>query len=64
MAKTKKDCMPADERKWRAEDAHRDIMRAETHKRDRDLMKDVANLHAQKLSEMKQVKIVSKENKK
>lgn len=56
-------CSPQ-ERQWKAEDAHRDIMRAEAFKRDKGLMKDVAKVHAKKLSEMQQVKIVTKENKK
>lgn len=36
--------MGASHRKWRAEDAMRDIMRAEEHKKDKRLMADVKKL--------------------
>lgn len=39
----------ARERKWRAEDALRDIERAEGHKSDKDLMKDVKACAKQKM---------------
>ncbi len=37
------------ERKWRAEDALRDIQRAEEHKRDKALMKEVKTLAKEKI---------------
>jgi hypothetical protein len=43
----------ADERKWRVEDAMRTLMRAEEHKKDKGLMRDVGKMakeQAQKLS--------------
>lgn len=42
----------ARERKYKAEDALRDIERAEGHKRDRDLMKDVKKLAKDKIKSL------------
>ncbi len=39
----------AKERKWRAEDALRDIQKAEEHKRDKALMKEVKTLAKEKI---------------
>ncbi len=46
-----------DERRYKAEDAHRTIMRAEEHKSDPDLMKDVKKIHEQRQKELARVKI-------
>ena len=43
------------ERKWKAEDALRDIERAEAHKRDKSLMSDVKKLAKEKVSSLKKV---------
>lgn len=40
------------ERKWKAEDALRDIERAETHKRDKGLMRDVKCLAKDKIKSL------------
>lgn len=47
--------MDARERKWRAEDALRDIERAEGHKRDKTLMKDVQSLAKEKMNSLKKI---------
>ncbi|MGN6582234.1 MAG: hypothetical protein ACTHJV_00870, partial [Rhizobiaceae bacterium] len=44
--------MGASERKWRAEDAMRDIMRAEEHKKDKRLMADVKKLAAEQAAKL------------
>jgi len=41
------------ERKWRTEDALRDIERAEGHKRDKQLMGDVKKLAQEKVNSLK-----------
>lgn len=43
------------ERKWRAEDALRDIERAEGHKRDAKLMSDVKKLAKEKVNSLKKI---------
>lgn len=43
----------ADERRWRAEDAMRTIMRAEDHKKDAKLMSDVKKLAKEQASKLK-----------
>lgn len=43
------------ERKWKAEDALRDIERAEGHKRDKDLMKDVKSLAKEKVKSLNKI---------
>ena len=43
------------ERKWKAEDALRDIERAEGHKRDKALMADVKKLAAEKVKSLKDI---------
>ena len=45
----------ARERKWKAEDALRDIERAEGHKRDSALMKDVKQLAKDKMNSLKKI---------
>ena len=45
----------ARERKWRAEDALKDIERAEGHKRDKDLMGDVKKLAKEKVKSLNKV---------
>lgn len=45
----------ARERKWRAEDALRDIERAENHKRDKQLMSDVKKLAQDKVKSLKNI---------
>lgn len=42
-----------DEMKWRAEDAMRDLERAEKHKQDKELMKAVKNVAKEKMSSLK-----------
>lgn len=44
------------ERKWKAEDALRDIERAETHKQDKALMKDVKCLAREKIKSLGNIK--------
>lgn len=43
------------ERRYKAEDALRDIERAEGHKRDGNLMKDVKSLASEKMENLKKV---------
>lgn len=43
------------ERKWKAEDALRDIERAEAHKRDKTLMNDVKKLAQEKVKSLKDI---------
>lgn len=43
------------ERKWKAEDALRDIERAEGHKRDKSLMGDVKKLAKEKVNCLKKI---------
>jgi len=43
------------ERKWKAEDALRDIERAEQHKCDKALMKDVKKLAIEKMNSLKKI---------
>lgn len=43
------------ERKWKAEDALRDIERAEGHKRDKALMGDVKKLAKEKVNSLKKI---------
>lgn len=43
----------ARERKWKAEDALRDLERAEAHKRDKSLMSDVKKLAREKAASLK-----------
>lgn len=43
------------ERKWKAEDALRDIERAEGHKRDAKLMGDVKKLAKEKVNSLKKI---------
>lgn len=45
----------ARERKWKAEDALRDIERAEAHKRDKSLMADVKKLAQEKVKSLKDI---------
>ena len=45
----------ARERKWKAEDALRDIERAEGHKRDKQLMADVKGLAKEKMNSLKKI---------
>ncbi len=45
----------AEERKWRAEDALRDIERAEKHKADKSLMKDVKACAKEKMKALSKV---------
>ncbi len=45
----------ARERKYKAEDALRDIERAETHKRDKGLMSDVKKLAKEKVDSLKKI---------
>ena len=53
MVTTAKD--DARERKWKAEDALRDIERAEAHKRDKQLMADVKGLAKEKMNSLKKI---------
>jgi hypothetical protein len=53
MTSTKSD--DARERKWKAEDALRDIERAEQHKRDKALMSDVKKLAQDKVKSLKNI---------
>lgn len=48
-------CGPSsvDDRKWRAQDALRDIQRAESHKSDKTLMKDVKALAKEQVNNLK-----------
>lgn len=48
-------CMPdrAEDRKWKAQDALRDIQRAESYKSDKALMKDVKALAKEQVSNLK-----------
>lgn len=48
-----KPTMAADERKWRAEDAMRTIMRADEHRKDSKLMSDVKKLAKEQASKLK-----------
>ena len=43
------------DRKWRAEDALRDIERAETHRRDKALMREVETLAKAKIDSLKKI---------
>jgi len=43
------------ERKWKAENALRDIERAEQHKRDKSLMADVKKLAKEKVNSLKKI---------
>lgn len=43
------------ERRWRAEEALRDIERAEGHKSNKDLMKDVSQLASEKVKNLKKI---------
>ena len=45
----------ADEKKWRAQDALSDIERAETHKRDKELMGHVKALAKEKMCALKKI---------
>lgn len=45
----------ARERRYRAEDALRDIERAEGHKKDKNLMSDVKSLAKEKMNTMKKI---------
>lgn len=45
----------ARERKWKAEDALRDIQRAEQHKRDKSLMSDVKKLAKEQVNSLKKI---------
>jgi len=45
----------AERRNWRAEDALRDIERAEKHKSDKTLMNDVKKLAQEKLASLKKI---------
>jgi hypothetical protein len=45
----------AERRNWRAEDALRDIERAEAHKSDKSLMSDVKKLAQDKLAALKKI---------
>ena len=45
----------SNERKWKAEDALRDIERAEAHKRDKALMSDVKKLASEKVASLKKI---------
>lgn len=45
----------ARERRWKAEDALRDIERAEGHKRDKTLMKDVKSVAREKIKNMQKI---------
>lgn len=44
-----------DEKRWRAEDALRDIERAEGHKRDSELMKHVKQIAKEKMTNLSKV---------
>lgn len=46
---------PKEDNKWRAEDALRDIERAEVHKRDSTLMKAVKQLAKDKVASLKKI---------
>lgn len=46
---------PVSDNKWRAEDALRDIERAEAHKRDSTLMKAVKQLAKDKVASLKKI---------
>ena len=46
---------PEESKKWRAEDALRDIERAEKHKRDKALMADVKALARDKVKSLKDI---------
>lgn len=46
---------PQEDRKWRAEDAMRTIMRAEEFKRDKSLMKDVKELAKKQSQDLKKI---------
>ena len=46
----------AQERRWKAEDALRDIERAEGHKKDKALMADVKQVCAEKIDSLKRIK--------
>lgn len=58
MPKKTTDCavMP-DERKWRAEDALRDLERAQKHKSDPGLMKEVEKMRQQKMRDLANIKV-------
>lgn len=45
----------AERRRWRAEDALRDIERAEEHRRDKSLMKEVKKVAKEKVKNLKSV---------
>ena len=45
----------AHERRWKAEDALRDLERAEGHKRDKGLMSDVKALAKEKINSLKKL---------
>lgn len=45
----------ARERRYRAEDALRDLERAEGHKKDKSLMKDVKSMAKEKMAAMKKI---------
>jgi hypothetical protein len=44
------------ERRWKAEDAMRDLERAEGHKKDKDLMADVKQIASEKIDCLKRIK--------
>lgn len=44
------------ERRWKAEDAMRDLERAEAHKKDKALMSDVKQCAAEKIDSLKRIK--------
>jgi hypothetical protein len=44
-----------EQRNWKAEDALRDIERAEQHKRDKSLMSDVKKLAKEKVNSLKKI---------
>lgn len=46
---------PVAERRWKAESALNDIERAEGHKRDKSLMKDIKALASEKMENLKKV---------
>lgn len=46
------DTMRAEEKRWRAEDAMRDLMRAEDHKKDKGLMSEVKKMAQDKIKKM------------
>jgi len=49
--------MSQDERKWRAEDALRDLERAQKHQSDPDLMADVAKCRDEKMRGLAKIKV-------